>query len=202
MAEAADTGGDGSVGLRERKKADTRRRLVVAARELALARGADAVTVDDVARAADVSVRTFFNYFCSKDDALVGIDPAAHTRLRERILGHRRSESPSRILLAALTPDATDDETVYLWALRTQLAHQSPALRARHLLAVHELAVTAATALRERLDVPADDPTPDVVAGAVLAAVVAATDHALHPAPARFDTAIADAFATLRKVLR
>jgi AcrR family transcriptional regulator len=57
-------------GLRERKKADTRRALSDAALELTFERGIDGVTRDDIARLAGVSLRTFNNYFAGKYEAL------------------------------------------------------------------------------------------------------------------------------------
>ena len=60
-----------TTGLRERKKAETRDAISRAVMLLALERGFDAVTADDIAAAANVSVRTFHNYFGSKEEALV-----------------------------------------------------------------------------------------------------------------------------------
>lgn len=57
-------------GLRERKKADTRRALSDAALQLALERGVDNVTREDIANAAGVSLRTFTNYFTGKREAI------------------------------------------------------------------------------------------------------------------------------------
>lgn len=62
-------------GLRERKKAARRAQLIDAAHRLVLERGYDHVTVDDIAAAAGVSTRTFFNYFETKDDAILVFDP-------------------------------------------------------------------------------------------------------------------------------
>lgn len=60
-----------SPGLRERKKAQTRVAIQQAVLLLALGRGLDAVTIEEIAGAANVSVRTFRNYFGSKEEALV-----------------------------------------------------------------------------------------------------------------------------------
>ncbi|HWL42204.1 MAG TPA: helix-turn-helix domain-containing protein [Ilumatobacter sp.] len=56
------------LGLRERKKLQARRRIAEAAHELFVARGFDQVTIGDVAAAAEMSVKTVFNYFGTKED--------------------------------------------------------------------------------------------------------------------------------------
>jgi AcrR family transcriptional regulator len=64
-------------GLRQRKKRETLEALHEAALNLALERGVDKVTVNDIAVRADVSPRTFFNYFETKEDAILGISSSA-----------------------------------------------------------------------------------------------------------------------------
>jgi AcrR family transcriptional regulator len=59
-------------GLRERKKRETRETIARTAMDLFGERGYDAVTVADVARAADVSEKTVFNYFPAKEDLVFG----------------------------------------------------------------------------------------------------------------------------------
>jgi AcrR family transcriptional regulator len=60
----------GVVGLRERKKADLKRRIAESALALVRERGYEATTVEEIARRADVSQPTFYKYFASKDAVL------------------------------------------------------------------------------------------------------------------------------------
>ena len=62
-------------GLRERKRLATRRAIQHAVLTLSLQTGLEKVTVEDISRAASISPRTFFNYFPSKDAALLGDTP-------------------------------------------------------------------------------------------------------------------------------
>ena len=63
-------------GLRERKRVETRHRIADAALDLTLEHGLDGATVEAISAAAGVSARTFFNYFDSKDDALLNAPDA------------------------------------------------------------------------------------------------------------------------------
>jgi AcrR family transcriptional regulator len=60
-------------GLRERQKADRTRRIIEAASSLFRAQGYDAVRIEDIAAAAEVSVGTCYNYFSTKGELLLAI---------------------------------------------------------------------------------------------------------------------------------
>src|ERR1700735_1465362 len=69
----SETTQTGSAGLRERKKLATKQALALAAMKLAVQRGLDNVRVEDIADAANVSRRTFTNYFASKEEAIASL---------------------------------------------------------------------------------------------------------------------------------
>jgi AcrR family transcriptional regulator len=104
-------------GLRERKKADTRRALSDAALKLVFERGLDGVTREDIADVAGVSLRTFNNYFTGKYEALA-YRQAERIRRSIEILRRRPPEEPlwTAITEAVLEPleddlrDARGDE--------------------------------------------------------------------------------------------
>jgi len=95
-------------GLRERKRRATRRAIQRAALEVARTRGLEAVTVDEIARLADVSPRTFFNYFPSKDDAVLGLDPSGGQRQVDAFLNRPAEESALQALRAVARSQAAE----------------------------------------------------------------------------------------------
>lgn len=122
-----------SEGLRERKKAETRRALSSAALRLADELGPDGVTVEAIAEAAGVSPRTFFNYFSSKEDAIAGITPAHSSELLADLVARPEDEPPLRALHATARAaterlEATADDLMR----RRNLFQRYPALAARN----------------------------------------------------------------------
>ncbi|MFI6923855.1 TetR/AcrR family transcriptional regulator [Nonomuraea spiralis] len=79
---------------RERRRAEKRQAIRMAAVRLALDHGLDAVTVEAVSAAADISPRTFFNYFASKEDALV-MEPVWRPDDIVDLLGGRPADEPA-----------------------------------------------------------------------------------------------------------
>jgi len=89
-------------GLRERKKEKTREALVRTALRLFAKRGFDHVTVEDIATACDVSPRTFFRYFASKEDALFSESDAQKQHLLASLAEQPPELSPLDALHAAM----------------------------------------------------------------------------------------------------
>lgn len=85
------------MGLRERKKEQTRAALVEAAARLFAAKGYEGTTVADIAAAADVSTRTFFSYFRAKEDVLF-----AGTDQRLQAIAHALGTVPADNPLEAM----------------------------------------------------------------------------------------------------
>ncbi|MGQ5264823.1 TetR/AcrR family transcriptional regulator [Micromonospora sp. ZYX-F-536] len=92
---------DETTGLRERKKAATRLALHEAALRLAADQGIDAVTVEAIADAANVSRRTFSNYFSNKEQALFHGDTMRLHRLLQLIREQPATEPPWTVLSRA-----------------------------------------------------------------------------------------------------
>src|SRR5436190_16376375 len=92
------------LGLRERKKRQTRELIAQQARRLFGERGFEAVTVAEVARAADVSEATVFNYFPTKEDLfysdLEAFEEELLSAVRDREPGESMLEALGRFILA------------------------------------------------------------------------------------------------------
>jgi AcrR family transcriptional regulator len=82
-------------GLRERKKARTRRVIADAAARLFAARGYEQVAVSEVARAAEVSEQTVYNYFQTKEQLVTDRDQQVQDELCRRIRARAPGTTPA-----------------------------------------------------------------------------------------------------------
>ncbi len=121
---------DQLLGLRERKKADTRRALSDAALNLAFEHGLDNVTRDDIAAVAGVSLRTFNNYFSGKYEALA-YRQAERVRRSVALLRQRPADEPlwTAIAHAVLEPIEADFGDVHGDENRVPSRHELAEIR-------------------------------------------------------------------------
>jgi AcrR family transcriptional regulator len=163
-----------SPGLRERKKAKTRRSIQEHALRLIAERGYDGTTVEQIAEAAEVSPSTFFRYFPTKEDVILrdDYDPI----LVEALLRQPPELAPIPALRAALrevfgTVYAEARDELYR---RTRLQMDVPALRARLMQQQLETFQTFAGAMAARTGREPTDPDVRAFAGAFMGVAMAA----------------------------
>jgi AcrR family transcriptional regulator len=176
-------------GLRQRKKDETRRRISEVAVGMFAERGFDRVRVAEIARVAEVSEATVYNYFPTKEDLVY----AGMENYEARLLETVRTRAPGTTVLAAfrdfvLQPrgalGAADPESVAQIATIARVIAESSALRTREQELfdrfVHELADLIS---EERGALP-DDIEPWVVANALMGVNRAMTKAVHHRARA------------------
>jgi AcrR family transcriptional regulator len=138
-------------GLRERKKERTRRELADAALALFRERGFERTTVEEVAAACEVSSRTFFRYFDSKDDVLFAGSDEHKAALLAALEARPADEPPLRSLRHAVVAIASGVEEGRDRSVAVhEIVAATPALRGRLVdsLASWEAAVVEALARR------------------------------------------------------
>lgn len=183
-------------GLRERKKRETRRALNLAALDLVEEKGFAAVTTEEIAARAGVSARTFFNYFPSKEAAVIGttseeIESYA-AAVEEGVPGESPLECLHRIIAGMLAPASVDPE-VRAKRRRILLGEPSlaPALVGNNIRI--ENALTAA--LERRLGVkPGAVLEPRLTVALAIAAVRACIEHQQNGGHGRLERNIDAAF--------
>jgi len=197
-------------GLRARKQRETRNAIHRAAVDLALEHGPDGATVAAISDRVGISVRTFFNYYPSKEDAIVGLHEGLPSDAELDDFRTAASDDLiddlSRLLLGVFTPD--DDELV---AQRRALIVQFPHLIQRQWARMHGVEQRTAGAVAERMRATGGFGRLDDVDAAAEILVVTcssalrlsirkAIESGAHPADAlsRLD----ESLRTLREVLR
>ncbi|MEV0819763.1 TetR/AcrR family transcriptional regulator [Nonomuraea rubra] len=165
-----------TAGLRERKKAETRQAVHEAALRLTIEHGLDNVTVEAIADAANISRRTFSNYFDGKEDALLYGDEARLDSLVLRVREQPEERTAWQALRGALQSlyaetGGPDRE----WHLRARLAMRHPSLLARQLAGRVRLEHELSRAVAGR-GLP-DDVGPELITAAFLAAMRIATQR-------------------------
>jgi AcrR family transcriptional regulator len=159
--------------LRERKKLATRRLLRKVALDLFAERGFANVTVEDIAAAADVSPRTFFNYFPSKEAALLTADPERGAATRERLVHDAPGAPALEVLRAVMITEAAavaEELTGHsgdpvAWFSRMKAVREDPHVHAAHAAQLAAVERGIAAALAERLGTDVNtDPYPGLLA--------------------------------------
>jgi AcrR family transcriptional regulator len=169
-------------GLRERKKQQTRQLIAETARRLFSERGFDRVTVAEVARAADVSEQTVFNYFPTKEDLvywrLESFEEELLATIREREPGESalaafgRFMRQPRGLLAKQDPEARER-----LAALTRMIVESPALLAREQQIFAGYTASLAALIAEERGVAPGEVEPRVAANAMMGVHRALVDY-------------------------
>jgi AcrR family transcriptional regulator len=142
------------VGLRERKKQRTRRALVRAALRLFQDKGYEETTIAEIAAESDVSTRTFFSYFASKEAVALYDVPERMESILALVRTRRPGEPVTDLLLRVIQGSleaalAEEDFDVEEAQARLDLIMAVPALQARSLLMLVDSQLRLARALQE-----------------------------------------------------
>jgi AcrR family transcriptional regulator len=168
------------LGLRERKKRQTRQLIFDAAHRLFVERGFDSVTVAQIAKAADVSEVTVFNYFPTKEDLFYGGMQFFEEQLVDAVRGRARGESALTAFRRRLLEGADSlagKERVEAIRKAAHMISASPALRSRERDIVDRYTRELAAVLAEEMGASADDVEPLTAAGAMMLIHRMLVDH-------------------------
>jgi AcrR family transcriptional regulator len=167
-------------GLRQRKKERTRQAIAETARTLFAERGFEAVTVAEIARAAEVSEATVFNYFPTKEDLFYGQMEAFEAELVEAVREREPGESvPAafRRFVLERSERLAAEEVAELIATAGRIITASPALQAREREIVAQYARALGRLIAEETGRSADDVEAQAVANALMGAQRALVDY-------------------------
>jgi AcrR family transcriptional regulator len=171
---------DRILGRRERKKLATRHALSSAALQLAVERGLENVTIEDITARADVAPRTFSNYFASKYEAMCAFAADRARRIGASLLERPADEPLWEALINAVLQHYEGGDQAFGPELMAaiKLVVNLPAIRGEYLKIHSEMQDALAAAIAERTGVdPETDMYPQILAGAVTAASQVAVRH-------------------------
>ncbi len=163
--------------MRERQRVAAREEIASVARELVLAQGFGATTVDQIAAAAGISRRSFFHRFPSKEDVVLGDLDALGAGLLRVLEGRPRAEDAWTALREALGTLRGEQSDSDLLAM-AEIYAATPSLRARHLEKHLRWHALLAPEVERRLGVPPVEGG-DPRAIAVVAAALSCLDVAV-----------------------
>ncbi len=161
-------------GLRERKKQQTREKIERVALQLFAERGYDETTLADIADAADVSRRTIFAYFQSKDDILFCDEPLLYERLEQTLTERPPGATTVDALREFVSAASASDEQA---RLRKRIIGANEGLRLSERARSAPLERLVAESIARDLDAGPDDVRPLLIAASVTAAFNAVRDR-------------------------
>ena len=168
----------GTQGLRERKKEATRLALHLTAARLTEEHGLDNVTVEAIADAAEVSRRTFSNYFAHKEDALLYNHQRRLARLLELIESRPKAETGWTALVRAAREFTAEHSTEEDWASTLRLVRDNPSLRQAQIAAFGATEATVAGLIALRIPTTSEtDLRARLMAARFLTTIRIATAH-------------------------
>lgn len=167
-------------GLTARRIARTRADLARAAAQLFKAQGYETTTVEQICAAVDVSPRTFFRYFSSKEDVLNELLESHLDAMTRELAARPADERVLDSLVAAASCGGPDTAADFLELFT--VVHRTPTLRARWLDRAHDVQARLSALLAERM--PGTDPARAWLAAGAIAGTVTAVIEAWAESPA------------------
>jgi AcrR family transcriptional regulator len=195
-----------TLNLRERKMRRTAEQLTAVSRRLTAERGLAGFTIDELCEEVEVSRRTFFNYFASKEDAVIGANPDEESRRFEDEFLARRAGDWSTVLddLVEMAivhfDDAHIDSAEHGEFL--QAIEREPRLLARFIGVTREREREAVAMVARRQGVDADDPRATATVTVLSALLRSTGDRLLDPTNVHdFSFLLTETLAAFRDVL-
>ena len=192
---------------RERRMRDTAARLTSVCRQLTAAHGLGGFTIDQVCEQADISRRTFFNYFPSKEDAVLGGNPEEDAHEFAAQFLARPSGDWGRVL-----DDLTEIAVAHFESAGVDAAERAelgaaierePALLLRFMGVSREVDRRIAELIAEREGLDADDPRPGAAVSIFATLMRSTAERFLDPTNDRtFASILAESLSAMREVLQ